>query len=500
MALLTPYEQLEQEFRRLHAFRGALAVLRWDAAVTMPRGSADVRGEQLAAIETDCHAMLTSPRLTRLLERAEASGAGLRDWQRANLREMRRERDHAIATPPTLVARLARATARAEAAWREARERNDFKVLAPALEEVLRLTRNRAGLLGQHMGLYPYDALLDEYTPGLLSADIDGMFGTLSQRLPTLVAEALELQAERPALPIVGRFSTARQRALCVEVRRALGCPFDRGRFDEAERAFTEGVPGDIRVATRFEARDPFSGLLGALHETGQALYDLGLPPEWLDQPVGQDRGMALEESQSLLLEMIIGRSRAFVGYLTPLLERHFTAVGPEWSEDNVYRRLNAVMRGPIRQDADELTYQAHIVVRYELERRLLSGDLPVHELPAAWCELMDRRLGLCPASDNDGCLQDVHWALGSFGYFPSYTIGAVIASQLWESLREDVADVDGDIRRGEFTRLTGWLRGNVHALGAKMSVPDLVRHATGRPLSVAPHLRYLERKYLTDW
>jgi carboxypeptidase Taq len=197
---------------------------------------------------------------------------------------------------------------------------------------------------------------------------------------------------------------------------------------------------------------------------------------------------------------MVVGRSRAFVDYLIPLLERHFGVSGAEWTADNVYRRLTRVARGPNRMDADELTYQAHIVLRYELERRLLSGDLPVRDLPGAWNELMERRLGLCPANDIEGCLQDVHWALGSFGYFPSYAIGAVIASQLWESLREDLTDLDDDIRRGEFARLSGWLRANVHALGAKMTVPDLVRHATGRPLSVAPHLRYLERKYLTDW
>jgi carboxypeptidase Taq len=188
------------------------------------------------------------------------------------------------------------------------------------------------------------------------------------------------------------------------------------------------------------------------------------------------------------------------VSYLRPLLEKHYAAAGPEWSEDNVYRRLNAVARGPIRMDADELTYQAHVIVRYELEQRLLSGELPVRDLPGAWNELMDQRLGVCPASDNDGCLQDVHWALGSFGYFPSYGIGAVIAAQLWDSLRESVDRVDELITRGEFTPILGWLRDNVHGLGARLEVPALVSHATGKPLSVAPYLRYLERKYLTDW
>jgi carboxypeptidase Taq len=497
---LTPYQQLEQEFRRLHAFKGTLALLRWDAAVTMPRSSADVRGEQLAALETECHALLSSPRVARLLERAEANRAGLRDWQQANLREMRRERDHAIGTPPSLVSRLARAVARAEAMWREAREKNDFAVLAPHLEEVVKLTQNRAATLGQHLGLDPYDALADEFTPGLQSREIGQTFATLSRRLPDLVGEALELQGGASAAPISGRVSASKQRALAIDVIKALGFPFDRGRFDEAERAFTEGVPGDIRITTHFNPADPFSGLLGALHETGQALYDLGLPQEWRDQPVGQDRGLALEESQGLLLEMIIGRSRPFVTYLRPLLEKHWAASGPEWSEQNVYRRLNVVTRGPIRMDADELTYQAHIIVRYELEQRLLSGELPVRELPAAWNELMDRRLGVCPASDNDGCLQDVHWAQGSFGYFPSYGIGAVIAAQLWEALRESIEGADAAIGRGEFAGILGWLRDNVHVLGAKLDVPGLVKHATGRPLSASAYLRYLERKYLSEW
>lgn len=500
MPALTPYEQLEQEFRRLHAFKGTLAVLRWDAVVTMPRGSAEVRGEQLAALETECHALLTSPRLTRLLERAEANRQGLRDWKLANLREMRRERDHAIGTPPSLVSRLARAVARAEAMWREAREKNDFGVLAPHLDEVVKLTRNRAVTLGQHLGLDPYDALADAFTPGLRSSEIGQMFTTLSQRLPDLVGEALELQGGGPAAPITARVPAWKQRHLAVDVMKALGFPFDRGRFDQADRTLTEGVPGDIRVTTCFDPADPFSGLLGALHETGQALYDLGLPPEWRDQPVGQDRGMALEESQSLLLEMIIGRSLPFVTYLRPLLEKHYGVGGPEWSEQNIYRRLNSVSRGPIRIDADELTYQAHIIVRYELEQRLLSGELPVKDLPGAWNELMDQRLGVCPASDNDGCLQDAHWALGSFGYFPSYGIGAVIAAQLWETMRESLEGVDAQVAAGNFGAILGWLRDNVHALGARFDVPGLVEHATGKPLSASPYLRYLERKYLSEW
>ena len=499
MATATPYQQLEQEFRRLHAFRGVLALLRWDAAVSMPRGSAVVRGEQLAALQIECHTLLVSPRISRLLDRADANARALADWQGANLREMRRLHDHAIATPPSLVARIAKAIALAEARWREAREQNDFEVLAPQLEEVVKLTQSKAELLAQRFGLDPWDALADEFTPGLLSKDIDAIFAPLSQRLPELVTEAIELQAGKPATPIEGRFSTSRQRGLCLDVMKALGFPFDRGRFDESDHPFTEGVPGDIRVTAKFQARDPFQGLLGALHETGQALYDLGLPAEWVDQPVGQDRGMALEESQSLLLEMIVGRSRAFVTWLKPLLEKHYGAAGPEWSDENLYRHLNRVARGPNRMDADELTYQTHIGLRYELERRLLSGELRVQELRAAWNQLSGDRLGLVPASDVEGCLQDIHWALGSFGHFPSYGVGAVIAGQLWESIKEHHPGVEAEIATGQFGGLLAWLREKVHSMGAKLGVPQLVQHATGRPLSAAPFLRYLERKYIAE-
>jgi carboxypeptidase Taq len=499
MATATPYQQLEQEFRRLHAFRGVLALLRWDAAVTMPRGSADVRGDQLAALQIECHTLLVSPRISRLLDRADANARALADWQGANLREMRRLHDHAIATPPSLVARIAKAVARAEARWREAREQNNFDVLAPFLEEVVKLVRSKAELLAQRFGLDPWDALADEFTPGLLSRDIDAIFTPLLQRLPELVSEVIELQAAKPAMMIEGRFPASRQRGLCTDVMKALGFPFDRGRFDESDHPFTEGVPGDIRVTARFDPRDPFQGLLGAMHETGQALYDLGLPAEWVDQPVGQDRGMALEESQSLLLEMIVGRSRAFVTWLRPLLEKHYGAAGPEWSEENLYRHLNHVARGPSRMDADELTYQTHIGLRYELERRLLSGELAVRDLRVAWIDASADRLGLVPASDVDGCLQDIHWALGSFGHFPSYGVGAVIAGQLWESIREQHQGIEDEIAAGQFGGLLVWLRERVHALGAKLGVPQLVQHATGRPLTALPFLRYLERKYVSE-
>ncbi|MBV6424636.1 MAG: Carboxypeptidase 1 [Steroidobacteraceae bacterium] len=495
----TPYKQLEQEWKRLHAFRGALALLRWDAAVMMPKGSADIRGEQLAALETEHHTLLTSPRVSRLLDRAQANAQGLDEWQLANLREMRRQRDHAIATPVSLVSRLARATSKAEMKWIEARRNNDFALFAPHLEEVLHLVRDKAQLLGQALNLAPYDALTDEFSPGVTMTDIDAMFKALSRRLPNLIREAMALQEKHPALPIAGRFPVAKQRTLVLELMRAFGFPFEGGRVDESEHPFTEGVPGDIRVTTRYDAEDLFSGVLGALHETGHAMYDLGLPREWRDQPVGRDRGMAIEESQSLLVEMIVCRSRPFVRYLAPLLVKHFGVSGPEWAPENVYAHLTRVRRGLIRVDADELTYPLHIQLRYEIEKKLLAGALAVRDLPDAWADFTHARFGVRPATHHEGCLQDIHWAVGSFGYFPSYALGATIAAQLYEKLHGDVAGLDEQIARGEFGGLFGWLREHVHGLGARVSTQELLKLATGKPLTAAASLRYLEGKYLED-
>jgi carboxypeptidase Taq len=492
-----PYKQLEQEWHRLHAFRGALSLLRWDAAVMMPRGSSDVRGEQLAAIETEQHSILTSPRITRLLERAQANAAGLTEWQLANLGQMRRQRDRAIATPASLIQRLARATSLAEIRWEEARAKNDFAVFAPHLDEVLQLVRDKAALLGQSLHLEPYDALLDEFSPGLRSADVDALFRALSRRLPALIREAIEKQQTQPIATLAGGFPPSRQKKMITEVMRAMGFSFERGRLDESQHPFTEGVAGDIRVTTRIDNADPFSGLLAALHETGHALYDLGVPREWSSQPVGIDRGMALEESQSLLIEMIICRSRPFLQYLRPLLEKHFGVSGPEWEIELLYRRLTRVSRSAIRVDADELTYPLHIMLRHDLERQLLSGQLAVRDLPEAWRDGMRNRLDVTPKNDVEGCLQDVHWSHGSFGYFPSYAVGGAIAAQLFESLRGSIGDIDAQIARGDFSGLITWLRENVHSQGTRVGIQDLVKQATGRPLSAAPSLRYLEQKYL---
>lgn len=495
----TPYQQLEQEFRRLFALRGAASILHWDASVMMPRGSAELRGDQLAALEIESHTLLASPKVSRLIERAEAGRDMLDEWQAANLREMRRARDHAIATPQALVSRLAKATARAEVRWVEAKQQNNFALFAPHLEEVTALVRDKAQLLGKALNLAPYDALVDEFSPGLTVVEIDKIFTALMRRLPGLIQEAIDAQAAKTPLELTGKVTAHKQRQLALEVMKALGFQFEHGRLDESEHPFTGGIPGDIRVTSNFAPVNPLSGLMGVVHETGHAMYDFGLPEAWRTQPVGRDRGMAMQESQSLLLEMIVARSKPFLRYLQPLLEKHFGVSGPEWQADNLYLLLNRVRRSLIRIDADELTYPAHVVLRYELEQKMLSGALRVADLPAAWNDAMERRLGVRPGNDTEGCLQDIHWAGGAFGYFPSYALGAVIAAQLYDSLRNDCPNLDEEIAAGRFAPLFAWLRENVHGLGCKVGTPDLIKSATGKPLSASAWLRYVEGKYLAE-
>jgi len=312
--------------------------------------------------------------------------------------------------------------------------------------------------------------------------------------LPYVVAGVLWLYNRTDWAAFVRRFVALSFAAVAVYVVLPAAPPWAAARCTAADIA---GGPSNPRCMYRSAAGVPDGGLLGAMHETGHAMYDLGLPQAWRDQPVGRDRGMALEESQSLLVEMTVCRSRPFVQYVQPLLAKHFGVSGPEWDIENIYTHLNRVKRGLIRVDADELTYPLHIMLRYEIEKQLLSGELAVRDLPEAWNAGMEQRLGIRPANDMEGCLQDIHWAVGSFGYFPSYALGAVIAAQLYESLRTDVPALDEQLARGEFGGLLDWLRTNVYSLGSKMLVQDLLKGATGKPLSATSFIRYVEAKYL---
>jgi carboxypeptidase Taq len=493
------YRELEARFRRMNALGQAVGVLYWDQSVMMPAGGADARAEQLATLKVVGHEMLTHPAMGELLDKA-AGEDGLDEWQAANLREMRRAWLHATAVPPDLVAALTKACAAAEQVWRKARPAADFAMLLPALREVLRLTRETAAAKAERLGISPYDALVDQYEPGMRSRRVDALFGDLAAFLPGFLARALEAQARRPQpLPLEGPFPADRQRDLARRLMRAIGFDFAHGRLDESAHPFTGGVPDDVRITTRYDERDFTRGLMGVLHETGHALYERGLPAAWRLQPVGEARGMALHESQSLLMEMQACRGRAFVGFAASLMREAFGGAGAAWEAENIHRIYTRVEPGFIRVDADEVTYPAHIILRYRLETAMIAGDLALSDLPGAWNDGMKALLGIAPPDDRQGCLQDIHWPDGAWGYFPTYTLGAMAAAQLYRAAKRADPAIEPAIARGDFSPLLAWLGRNVHAKGSLATTDEVLEVATGARLDDADFRAHLEARYIED-
>lgn len=493
----TAYRQLEARFRRLGALQEATAILHWDTAAMMPDGGSGARAEQLAVLKLVCHEILADPALPELFAAAGEQN-DLDEWQRGNLREMRRDWLHATALPPALVEAFSRACSACEMAWRSARKANDFPAVLPALREVLALVREVAAAKAARLGKGPYEALLDQYEPDGSTADIDRLFEPLAASLPGLIARALERQATRPA-PLVpeGPFPIEAQRRAGLALMERLGFDFAHGRLDISLHPFCGGTPDDVRITTRYDEADFGRALMGVLHETGHALYERGLPAAWRRQPVGGSRGMSLHESQSLLIEMQVCRSRDFLEFAAPILRDSFGGSGPAWEADNLYRLNTRVARGLIRVDADEVTYPAHVILRYRLERALIAGDLDLADLPDAWAAGMRELVGIAPPDDRDGCLQDLHWYDGAFGYFPTYTMGAMTAAQLFDAAKRADPSIPGSIARGDFAPLLAWLRPNIHAKASLHSTSEIIAQATGRPLDSAVYERHLETRYL---
>ena len=494
------YRDLEKIFRRVGALGDAEGILHWDMSVIMPSGGADARAEQLAALKLTTHELLTAPRVADLLDQAEATPP-VEDWQAANLHEMRRTWRHATAIDAGLVESLSKASSRCEMIWRDARPDGNFAAVSGALGEVLNLVRDKAACKGEVFGVLPYEALLDQYEPGIRVTDIDHLFDDLARFLPDFLHSVMESQASSGDAagpePLVGPFDLDSQRQLGIELMSHVGFDFDHGRLDVSLHPFCGGVPDDVRITTRYNEDDFAHSLMGVLHETGHAMYERGLPGAWRFQPVGQARGMAMHESQSLLIEMQVCRGREFLSFAAPLMRQAFGADGSAWHPDNLYKLYTSVRPDFIRVDADEVTYPAHIILRYRLERALIDGDITVAELPLAWNDTMAELLGLTPASDREGCLQDIHWYDGAFGYFPTYTMGALAAAQIFAAATAQDADIKPSIGRGDFAPLMRWLRHNIHNQASKAGTNDILHKATGETLGTSAFKAHLQSRYL---
>ncbi len=495
---MSAYKELEKIFHKRAVLSGAGAILQWDSAVMMPDGGAASRAEQHATLGTLIHEMITDNRVSDLLERAASESQSLDLWEQANLREMQNAWRHDNALDTTLVEAMSRATSKCEMTWRQAREESNFSLLENDLAEVVSLTQETGRVLGQAFGISDYDALLDQFEPGCTSAHIDTLFADLEAFLPDLLNEIIDKQGRQGAFePPEGPFDISVQRDLGETFMKALTFDFNRGRLDTSHHPFTGGTPDDVRLTTRYEETDFTQSLMGTLHETGHALYEQNLPEKWLYQPVGLARGMAMHESQSLLVEMQLSRGPDFLSYALPLIREAFKGEGDNWTNTNLQRLYHRVEKGFIRVDADEVTYPLHVILRYRLEKAMLSGDLAVRDLPGAWNEGMQGLLGITPPDDKSGCLQDIHWPGGAIGYFPTYTMGALAAAQLFKTAGEALPELSKSVRGGDFVPLINWLKENVHQFGSFKTTDELMTDATGQPLGTKAFKGHLKRRYL---
>lgn len=491
------YQLLEQRFQQLHHLQHLQAICGWDQATMMPDGGNQARGAALAELALLQHQKLTALEVADWLNTAE--NEELSDHQKANLHEMRRRWQNAALLPDDLVQARALAGSRCEHAWREQRKNNDWKGFEPNLKIVVDLTREAAQIRAEALELSPYDSLIDLYEPGMTSHQLLRIFNELKTWLPQIIRQAGERQSQFNPIRPEGPFSVARQKSLGLHAMKMLDFDFNHGRLDISTHPFCGGVPEDVRITTRYNEQDFMSSLMGVIHETGHARYEQGLPAGWQGQPAGEARSMGIHESQSLFFEMQLARHPAFIQRIAPLIKQHF-GDQPALEAENLIQLYSRVEPGFIRVDADELTYPAHIILRFEIEQALIEGKIQVHDLPEVWNTKMQQYLGLSTkGNDAIGCMQDIHWTDGSFGYFPSYTLGALYAAQFAGAIERDVGNI-GDLITAQdgLPLIFNWLRTHVWEKASLLSTDELVRQATGETLNTQWFRHYLEQRYVS--
>ena len=483
---MSHFDELMAFERQTTALSEVMGRLGWDQETMMPKGAAEQRGEEMAALEQVLHARRCDPRVGDWLAHAEASDA----IQAAQLREIRRSYDRATKVPSALAEALARTTSKAQGVWAKARGAQDVAAFLPILSEVVQLRREEAAALG---GDVAYDALLDDYEPGLTGAEISDLFDAMRPRLVALRDEVLG-RPEGPELK--GSFDPALQMALAEEVALAFGYDLSRGRIDKAVHPFSSGSGQDVRITTRTAADDPFNCIYSTIHEVGHACYEQNISDDFLLTPLGSGASMGVHESQSRIYENQLGRSRAFTGWLYGRMVDRFGALEGVADEEAFYRAVNRVHNGYIRTEADEVQYNLHVMLRFDLERALFSGQLEVSDLEAAWNDRFKADFGYAVDQPSNGVLQDVHWSVGLFGYFPTYTLGNVYAGCLHDALRKDLPDLEGQLANGDLKPATGWLREKVQRFGSQKPAQQTIEDAIGGAVSSGPLLDYLDAKF----
>lgn len=491
------YSLLEAHFQKIARLNHLAAICGWDRAAMMPAGGSQARNEAMAELDVLLHQQLTAPQLDDWL--AAASQQPLNNTEQTSLALMQRRIAQAKILPAALVQAKSLAGSRCEHQWRSQRSRNDWQGFRPNLERVVELSREEAQIRAAAQSLRPYDAMLELYEPGMRVAELEPLFAQVKTWLPDLIQQVQHHQAGLALIEPVGPFAIEQQKRLGVQLMQHLGFDFDHGRLDVSTHPFCGGVLTDVRITTRYDQQNLLSALFGVIHETGHARYEQGLPRHWAGLPIGEARSMGIHESQSLLFEMQLARSREFAEFLAPLIA---TTLGVEpqgaFNPDNLYRLNTRLKSGYIRVDADEVTYPAHIILRYELERALIEGEIEVRHIPELWDQKMQAYLGLS-TQDNyrNGCMQDIHWTDGAFGYFPSYTLGAMYAAQQFAAAEAVLPALRQSISQGDFSALFEWLSQNIWQQASSVATDALMRNATGDGLNPQYFQRHLVRRYL---
>jgi len=494
----TPYDELLTELKAVSLLGSCAAVLGWDEQTYLPPAGAEHRANQLGFLAGIGHERATSPRIDELLAELEGSGLlGDPDSAMAvNVREARRSYDRATKLPRRLVEEISRVTSLGQQAWVAARKEKNFPAFQPWLEQILTLKREEAAAIGYGDGV-PYDALLDDYEPGAKTADVQAVFAPLRDATVQLVT-AIRESGKRPDVSILERrYPIDAQREFGIEAATKIGFDFNAGRLDVAHHPFCSGFgPGDCRLTTRYDEHHFPGAFFGTLHEAGHGIYEQGLDQEAFGTALGETTSLGIHESQSRMWENFVGRSRAFWSHVFPSAREHFPEALSNVPVDDFYAAINDVRPSFIRVEADEVTYNLHIMLRFELEQSLIAGDLQPADVPAAWNEKFTQFFGITPPDDAQGCLQDIHWSAGLFGYFPTYALGNMYAGQFFEAAAKELGDLNALFAAGDFLPLKEWLNRNIHCRGKQYRADRLVEVVTGEPLSQEPLVRHLHAKF----
>ncbi len=488
----TTYQKLKNTFAEVSQLTSIQHLMLWDEAVMMPLGGGEARANSLATLNGVIQKRISERKIQKWI--AAAKQESLSPWDAMNLQWIEKQYIRAQCVPVKLAEKLTRETMRCEQAWRKLRTENNWKKFLPYLKKSFAAVKEIAKRQAEALQLELYDSQIDIYAPGFNQKIIDPVFADLKNQIPVLIKKIVDKQ--KTFLKPRGPFAIASQRELGLQVAKALQFDFERGRLDVSHHPFCTGTPTDVRMTTRYTEDDFISSLLGICHESGHGLYDQGLPLDWMDQPVGQARSMAVHESQSLLIEMQVCRSRAFCEFLAPLVAKHF-GMQEAFSVENLYHFVSYVEPSLIRVDADEVTYPLHIVLRYEIEKKLFNDELKLEDLPGYWNESFEKYFGISTlGNDKNGVMQDVHWPSGAFGYFPAYTLGRLIAAQLFNTFTQSNTNFMNQAKQGDFSQLITWLRKHVHSQASSVDVNTLLRNATGSELNANHFIQHVCTKY----